>query len=68
MNIFVAIICLIIGMGLILSNRVFAKIIIKEQNNTWGFKFGETQIKLTRILSILVGMAFIIFAIASQTI
>ena len=36
-----SVIAVVVGAGLILLRKLFARYAIKQQNRLWGFKFGE---------------------------
>ncbi len=52
-----------IGCLLIFFRKAYARYVIREQNRIWGFKFGETQVKISEIVAILVGTGFIFWGI-----
>ncbi|MBI4743377.1 MAG: hypothetical protein HY776_00885 [Actinobacteria bacterium] len=57
------IISVIIGFILLVFRKPLALIDVKLQNKTWGFHFGEKEIRMSEGGNIIVGIAFITIGI-----
>ncbi len=57
------IISFIVALLLIIFRDIVAKLIISFQVNVWGFKFGETEIKATKFVCIIIAIFLIIWDI-----
>lgn len=64
-KIIIGIIGLTVGFCLVIFRKSFARHVIKEQNKFGGFHFGERDIKSTEVISIIVGIGFIIIGLLS---
>jgi hypothetical protein len=50
-----------LGVLIIVFREPFARMTVREQNRFWGFKFGESQVQISKVIAIIVGMgAFLI--------
>ena len=49
-----------IGVSLLVFREQFAKKCMKDQNRTWGLRFGEREIRVTEVVTVIVGLGFII--------
>ena len=65
MQIIISIVSILAGGSLIIFCKFFARLVIKQQNKFWGFHFGNHGIKVAEIVSIIVGIGFIIIGILS---
>jgi hypothetical protein len=56
----IGIISLSAGSFLVVFFKFFARFVIEQQNQFWGFHFGARGIKATETISIIIGISFII--------
>lgn len=56
----VGIIGLLAGCSMTIFHKSFARLTIERQNKFWGFHFGQREIKITEVVSVIVGMGFIV--------
>lgn len=61
----IGIVSLLAGCLMMFLYKSFARIVIGQQNKFWGFHFGEREIKITEVVSIIAGIGFIVFALLS---
>ncbi len=59
----VGMISLTLGCLMVFFRKPFAGRIIREQNRFWGFHFGESELRLSMVISAVVGIGFIVFAL-----
>ena len=48
---------------MIIYNRGFSLITINSQNRFWGYTFGEREVKVGRVVYVIVGIAAIVVGI-----
>ena len=60
-DIIVGLICILVGCIAIIYRTPYAQKIIDFQNTVWSFNFGERDIKMSKIVIIIVGCASIVF-------
>ena len=63
MNSAMALAGIILGIGMIVFSKAFARLTIHSQNRTWGFHFGRSEEQFTRVFAIIAGIAFAVFGI-----
>jgi hypothetical protein len=56
-------IAILVGFLLIIFRKWFAKECISFQNTVWGFNFGKKEIKITEIVTVVVGATAILFGL-----
>jgi hypothetical protein len=54
---------LVLGGTLITFRSSFARLIVREQNRTWGFRFGDRTVKGAELVCVVVGIAAFGFGI-----
>jgi len=59
----ISVLSLLVGCVLIFLRVPFARIVIEQQNKFWGFNFAEGALKTTQIVSLIVGVGFVIVGI-----
>lgn len=64
-EIVLAVISGLIGCALVFFRVSFAGKVIEYQNKFWGFHFGESAAKATELISLIVGVGFIVVAFLS---
>jgi hypothetical protein len=64
-NVFGDILSLIIGISLIIFRRQYSRYVMDMQNRTWGTHSGTRDIKITEVVTLIVGAGFIAIAILS---
>lgn len=60
-EIIVGLFSILIGCLMVVFHKPFARFSVKHQNKFWGFHFGDREVKATGIISMIVGIGFIIF-------
>jgi hypothetical protein len=56
---------LFVGCLLIFFRSTFAHKVVEQQNRFWDFGFGESAVKVTEIVSLIVGIAFSLVGLIS---
>ena len=59
MNTAVSILIILIGAALVAFRGAFARLVVEGQNETWGFRFGTREERVSRFLALLVGLIFL---------
>jgi hypothetical protein len=59
----VGIICMVVGGALIAFRERFARAHVESQNRMWGFRFGERERLLTRIVAVIAGLGLLVSGI-----
>lgn len=49
-----------VGLGLILFRREFARWVLRSQNRFWGFRFGDAELRVTELVTGIVGLGFLV--------
>ena len=55
----------LVGVGAIAFRRPLARVGVKSQNYTWGFRFGEREVRMSELGVIVVGISAVIFGVLS---
>ena len=61
----IGVIVLSAGCLMTVFHKAFARLTIEGQNKFWGLRFGQKEIKITEIVSVIVGMGFIVLGFLS---
>ena len=61
----IGMVALSVGILLVLFFKYFARFVVEQQNKSWGFHFGAREVKMTEIISVIVGIGFIIVGLLS---
>jgi hypothetical protein len=61
----IGIVSLSAGCLMMILNKLFARLVIEQQNKFWGFHFGQREIKITEVGSIITGIGFIVVGLLS---
>lgn len=64
-NIIYGLVFLFFAFLMLVLNKRFARLVIESQNKFWGFRFGEREIRNTRIIGFIVGTGFLIIGFLS---
>jgi hypothetical protein len=56
-------ILLVGGFLMCIFRKQFAKSAMKNQNRTWGFRFGEEKVKIAEVFAFLAGLGFMIISL-----
>lgn len=62
-NVFEDVVILLLGCCLILFRKQFGQLVVRRQNNTWGFHFGDIEAELSEAVAVLVGVAALGFGV-----
>ena len=60
-NLLIGLLGLLLGISLIVANKPVSRFIIRGQNNTWGFRFGEGAVVATRFVVVICGIIGVVF-------
>jgi hypothetical protein len=62
-DVVVGVICLLVGGGGIIFRERFARAHVAGQNRLWGFRFGERERKLTKIVVVIGAGGLLVFGV-----
>lgn len=54
---------MLVGVGLIVLRKRFARYTIRQQNRVWGFQFGENARRSAEVVALVVGVGFVTMGI-----
>jgi hypothetical protein len=56
-------VALLVGCLLLLFHKASARRAMQDQNRLWGFHFGEREVRISQVISIIVGAGFAILGL-----
>lgn len=59
------VIAIVVGCLMVIFHKSFARLIIEQQNKFWGFHFGDREVKISGIISIIAGTGMIVLSLLS---
>jgi len=62
-NYITAIVCFVIGTFFTIYYKMFAIFVINQQNKFYKFNFGAREVKITEVITLIIGISLIIIAI-----